>query len=56
MVCAWFAVSAHAQICIPELFKLSAFDGSPVDIYGQSVAISGNVIVVGSYMDDTFGG
>ncbi|NQU21663.1 MAG: FG-GAP repeat protein [Candidatus Nealsonbacteria bacterium] len=36
--------------------KLTAPDGLPNDVFGSSVAISGNAAIVGAYGDDTFSG
>jgi CSLREA domain-containing protein len=39
-----------------EQQKLAALDGAPVDLFGASVAISGNTIAVGAYEDDDLNG
>lgn len=37
-----------------QLFKLTAFDGATEDEFGRSVAISGQIAMVGASHDDTF--
>ncbi len=39
-----------------ESAKLLAFDGAATDLFGISVSISGDVAVVGAYLDDDNGG
>jgi hypothetical protein len=39
-----------------EVAKLTASDGAAYDLFGSSVSVSGNTIVVGSYNDDDKGG
>jgi hypothetical protein len=36
--------------------KLTAADGAPGDLFGQSVALSGDTALVGAYLDDTAAG
>jgi len=38
-----------------ELFKLTASDGAPDDLFGRSVAISGVLVIVGAVFDDDLG-
>jgi FG-GAP repeat len=38
-----------------QLAKLTAYDATPVDLFGCSVAISGNIAIVGSNLDDDAG-
>jgi parallel beta-helix repeat protein/predicted outer membrane repeat protein len=46
--------TAHAQV-INQISKLVASDGGVEDYFGESVAISGDYAVVGSYWDDDKG-
>jgi hypothetical protein len=49
------ATPAHAQCSPQELAKLTASDAAESDIFGYSVAISGDTAVVGAYLDDHSG-
>jgi hypothetical protein len=48
------ATSAHADI-EGELFKLTPADPTAVNLFGLSVAVSGNVAIVGAHGDDDAG-
>jgi hypothetical protein len=47
--------NSNSSSVINELYKLLASDGDASDLFGSSVAIDGNNIVVGSYLDDDNG-
>eukprot|EP01043_Picozoa_sp_COSAG02_P085873 COSAG02_NODE_23442_length_718_cov_4.101777_1_plen_143_part_10 len=45
------------ELCLAEAWsKLLASDGSQSDWFGNSVALDGEVLVVGAYLDDNAGG
>lgn len=61
MMCGWFALMgaatpARGQCSPQELAKLTAPDAAAGDIFGYSVALSGDTTVVGAYLDDHAGG
>jgi FG-GAP repeat len=56
-MCGWFALMgvatpARGQCSPQELAKLTASDAAAGDIFGYSVAVSGDTAVVGAYLDD----
>ena len=50
---AWSVTLTPAAFAQQELFRLTASDGANLDYFGRSVAISGNVALVGADNDDS---
>ena len=53
MLC--LSAAVHGQV-INELYKLTAADAAEADFFGYSIAVSGNLAIVGSWLDDDIGG
>jgi hypothetical protein len=49
-------VFTRSGVAWTEQQELIASDGAPADLFGYSVAVSGNTAVIGSQQDDTAGG
>lgn len=48
--------AASAEVSFPQIAKLTALDAAAGDSLGDSVAISGNTVIVGAPFDDDLGG